>query len=132
MIAALGPPGKVRWVAALDAGPDDRPIREQLVEHGEVMSTYFEKLHAGLAVLHAAGITRPEGFSRPQGEPPPVQAFRALNRVAAARAEPGTPGQVRCRDVGRDDPWGAAQLGVHRARPAPNRRRRRPPSAIAS
>ena len=28
MIAALAPPEEVPWVAALEAGPDDRPIRE--------------------------------------------------------------------------------------------------------
>src|SRR5262245_8001664 len=47
MIAALGPPEHVPWVAALEAGPDDRPIREQLVEHATVMSTYFQELQAG-------------------------------------------------------------------------------------
>jgi AcrR family transcriptional regulator len=78
MIAALGPPEEVPWVAALEAGPDDRPIREQLVEHGKVMSAYFENLQAGLAVLHAAGITREKVFRRRKGEPPPAQAVRAL------------------------------------------------------
>ena len=47
MIAALGPPEKVPWVAALDAGPDDRPIRSQLVEHAKEMSAYFQTLQAG-------------------------------------------------------------------------------------
>jgi Bacterial regulatory proteins, tetR family len=46
MIAALWPPEKVPWVAALEAGPDDRPIRQQLVEHGKVMSSYFQELQA--------------------------------------------------------------------------------------
>jgi AcrR family transcriptional regulator len=78
MIAALGPPQEVPWVAALEAGPDDRPIREQLVEHGKVMSAYFENLQAGLAVLHAAGITREKVFRARKGEPPPAQAVRAL------------------------------------------------------
>src|SRR5207249_9328021 len=50
MVAALAPPQTVPWVTALDAGPDDRPIREQLVEHAKVMSTYFQNLQAGLAV----------------------------------------------------------------------------------
>ncbi|MBI1911200.1 MAG: TetR/AcrR family transcriptional regulator [Deltaproteobacteria bacterium] len=78
MIAALGPPEKVPWVAALEAGPDDRPVREQLVEHGKVMSAYFQKLQAGLAVLQAAGITLGKVWRGRKGEPPPVQAFRAL------------------------------------------------------
>jgi AcrR family transcriptional regulator len=78
MIAALGPPEKVPWAAALEAGPDDRPIREQLLEHCTVMSAHFEKLQAGLAVLHAAGITSGKIFRSRRSEPPPVQAFRAL------------------------------------------------------
>ena len=78
MIAALGPPAKVPWVAALEAGPDDRPIRKQLVEHGTVMSAYFQELQSGLAVLQAAGIPAKKAYGRHKGEPPPVQAFRAL------------------------------------------------------
>ena len=78
MIAALGPPEEVPWVAALEAGPDGRPIREQLVEHAKVMAAYFQDLHAGLAVLQAAGIAPAKAYRRRKGEPPPVQAFRAL------------------------------------------------------
>lgn len=78
MIAALGPPEKVPWVAALEAGPDESPIRKQLVEHGKVMSAYFQELQAGMSVLHAAGITPGKVWRGRKGEPPPVQAFRAL------------------------------------------------------
>jgi AcrR family transcriptional regulator len=78
MIAALGPPEKIPWVVALKSGPDDSPIREQLAEHCMVMSAYFQNLQAGLAVLHAAGITRERVWRGRKGEPPPVQAFRAL------------------------------------------------------
>jgi AcrR family transcriptional regulator len=78
MIAALGPPEKVPWVAALEAGPDDRPIREQLVEHGKVISAYFQNLQSGLSVLHAVGITPGKIFRGCKGELPPEQAFRAL------------------------------------------------------
>jgi AcrR family transcriptional regulator len=78
LTAALGPPDKVPWVAALEAGPDDRPIREQLVEHGKVMSVYFQKLQEGMSVLQAAGITHKKILRGRKGEPPPAQAFRAL------------------------------------------------------
>ncbi len=78
MVAALGPPERVPWVPAVEAGPDDRPIRDQLVEHCKVISAYFENLQVGLAVLQATGITV-EGILRSRkGEPPPAQAFRAL------------------------------------------------------
>jgi AcrR family transcriptional regulator len=78
MIAALGPPKEVPWVAALDAGPDDHPIQEQLVEHAKVMSVYFHDLHAGLAILQAAGVAPAKLYRERSGESPPVQAFRAL------------------------------------------------------
>ncbi|MBX7104248.1 MAG: TetR/AcrR family transcriptional regulator [Gemmataceae bacterium] len=78
MIAALGPPETVPWTATLEAGPDDRPLREQLVEHGQVMSAYFHHLQAGLTVLRAAGITPAKVQRGRKSEPPPVQGFRAL------------------------------------------------------
>jgi AcrR family transcriptional regulator len=78
MIAALGPPKKVPWVAALEAGPDERPIRDQLIEHARVMSAYFQQLQAGLGVLQAAGIDPAKAYRGHKGESPPVQAYRAL------------------------------------------------------
>lgn len=78
MIAALGPPKEVPWVTALEAGPDDRPIREQLVEHAKVMSAYFQDLQAGLGVLQAAGIEPGKAYRGRKGDGAPVQAFRAF------------------------------------------------------
>ncbi|WNG54565.1 TetR/AcrR family transcriptional regulator [Archangium gephyra] len=78
MLAALGPPKELPWVAALDAGPDERPIREQLVEHAKEMSAYFQDLQAGLGVLQAAGIEPSKAYRAREGESPPMQAFRAL------------------------------------------------------
>jgi len=79
MIAALGPSKKVPWVAMLDAGPDARPIQEQLIEHGEAMSAYFQNLQAGLSILQAAGISHKKIFGKVKGDSPPVQAFHALS-----------------------------------------------------
>jgi AcrR family transcriptional regulator len=76
MVAALGPSDNVPWIAALEAGPDDRPIRDQLVEHGKVISAYFQEVHAGLAVLQAAGV-KPGRRGR-KGESPASQARRGL------------------------------------------------------
>ena len=88
LIAALGPSETVPWVASLDAGPDARSIRDQLVEHGKVISSYFQTLQERLAVLRAAGITPEQLFRTWEGDPPPVQAFEALSawlRRARAR-----------------------------------------------
>jgi AcrR family transcriptional regulator len=78
MLAALGPPAEVPWIATLEAGPDERPIREQLVEHATEMSAYFLDLQAGLGVLQAAGVAPGKAFRKRKGEPPPVRAFRTL------------------------------------------------------
>lgn len=78
MLAALGPPEHIPWLAALEAGPDARPIRDQLVEHAQVMSAYFEELQVGLTLLQAAGITPDQACRGHDGEPRPVIAFRAL------------------------------------------------------
>jgi AcrR family transcriptional regulator len=78
MLAALGPPKKVPWVAALDEGPDDRPLREQLIEHAKVMSAYFQDLQGGLAILRAAGIDPSKAYRGRRGDSQPVQAYRAL------------------------------------------------------
>jgi AcrR family transcriptional regulator len=78
MIAALGPPERLPWAARLDAGPDERPVPEQLIEIGREMSTYFRDLGAGFAVLRAAGIT-PDRVFEGRKEPTPVQAYKALS-----------------------------------------------------
>jgi AcrR family transcriptional regulator len=96
LVAALRPPEHVPWVATMDAGPDDRPIRDQLVEYGREMSAYFQDLQAGLSMLRATGIAQDRAFAG-QGEPPPVRSFRAFvgwirraqaqGRLAACDAE---------------------------------------------
>lgn len=78
MLAALGPPKEVPWVAALKAGPDERPIRAQLVEHAKVIAVYFEELQAGLSVLQAAGIDISKAYRGRKVDSTPAQAFRAL------------------------------------------------------
>jgi AcrR family transcriptional regulator len=78
MIAALGPPDEVPWVKVLEAGPDDRPIREQLIEHVTVISTYFQGLHLGLSMLQAAGISPAKACRARKGKTSPEKAYRAL------------------------------------------------------
>jgi AcrR family transcriptional regulator len=78
MLAALGPPAEIPWIAALEAGPEDGPVFAQLVAHAKVMSAYFQELQAGLGMLEAGGIDPRKAYKRRKGEPPPVQALRAL------------------------------------------------------
>ncbi len=88
MLAALGAPKEVAWAAALRAGPDERPIKEQLVEHTAKIAAYFDELQAGLAVLQAAGIDIRKAYHNPKGESAPQQAFGALGRwIEAAQSQ---------------------------------------------
>lgn len=78
MIAALGPPTEIGWVAALEAGPDERPIREQLVAHARVMSVFFQDLQAGYGILLAAGIDPAKAHRARKGVSAPERAYGAL------------------------------------------------------
>ncbi|MCB9763868.1 MAG: TetR/AcrR family transcriptional regulator [Alphaproteobacteria bacterium] len=79
LIAALGPPKKVPWVAELESGPDERPVRQQLVEHAQVIATYFRELQRGLGLLQAAGIDPSRAFeSKEDEESQPAQAYRTF------------------------------------------------------
>jgi AcrR family transcriptional regulator len=78
MVAALAPPKEAPWIAALDRGPDARPIRTQLVEHAKVISAYFDDLQAGFGVLRGAGVSVGKTLANRKGESPPARALRAF------------------------------------------------------
>lgn len=82
MLAALGPPTqKVAWVAALEEGPDERPIRQQLVEHAKTMSIFYQELQMGIGILQAAGIDVASAHKKAKGRTStsaPEQAYAAL------------------------------------------------------
>lgn len=78
MVAALGPPKEIGWIAALNSGPDARPVRDQLVEHAKTMSAYFQDLQAGFGILIAAGIDPVKAQCARTGCSAPEQAYQAL------------------------------------------------------
>lgn len=79
MLAALGPPtSNISWVSALEAGPDARPLRDQLVAHARLMLVFYQQLHEGIAVLQAAGIDPASAHAKGAGQSPPEQAYAAL------------------------------------------------------
>ncbi|WP_081773422.1 TetR/AcrR family transcriptional regulator [Acetobacter papayae] len=90
MLAALGAPKEIHWIGTLEAGPDNRPIREQLVEIACTIAAFFEALHAGFTVLQASGIATDALCS---GEDPeqsaPARAFRALTEWIDRAQEQG-------------------------------------------
>ncbi|WP_375452545.1 TetR/AcrR family transcriptional regulator [uncultured Devosia sp.] len=80
MIAALGALDGVTWAEDLENGPDQRPIVEQLLGHGRIVSAHLQQLHEGLAVLQAAGISPQLVCADQSVDSGPVKAFKALVR----------------------------------------------------
>jgi AcrR family transcriptional regulator len=78
MLAALGPPAEIDWIAGLEAGPDGRPIRDQLVAHALVMSAFFQALQEGFGVLFAAGIDPARAHRAGEAGSAPERAYGAL------------------------------------------------------
>ncbi|MEM9462032.1 MAG: hypothetical protein AAGF11_48185 [Myxococcota bacterium] len=63
----------------MDAGPDERPILVQLIEHARVIAGYFGEVQQGLALLQAAGIDRSRVYERSEpGKSEPFVAYRAF------------------------------------------------------
>ncbi len=75
LIRALMPGPDIAWAQALEAGPDDRPIREQLEEVLLLAMDFFDGAMPCLMTLKAAGIDFPE-MMRAMPEPPPLRARR--------------------------------------------------------
>lgn len=69
MFAALGPPDDSRINDILSRAPDDRTIRQQLIDIGTAAVDYFNETDPRLAVLKAAGLT-PEQLHECYSESP--------------------------------------------------------------
>lgn len=74
--AALLPSPVQPWMAQVQAGPDERDLRAQLLELAEEISTYLERIVPALAVLRSAGL-QPESVGE-RRELPPVRARREV------------------------------------------------------
>ena len=101
MLRALAPEPWPEWLRQVDAGPDDRPITDQLHAIGTGALRFFRGVVPCLMVLRASGLG-PECMHEQFDEPPPLRTRRILAswfEQAAAR------GQLRC-----DDP---ADLALH-------------------
>ncbi len=79
MLAALSPRAEPKWVSLVEGGPDDRPLREQLVEIATQVLEFLEGLVPCIAVLRASGIDLDRVRSL-KGESPPVRSHRLLVR----------------------------------------------------
>jgi len=77
MLAALLPPAVPAWVHALEDGPDDRPIVEQLREVIRQAAAFFAEVVPAMMVIRASGISQEELLASFK-EAPPVVAKRTL------------------------------------------------------
>lgn len=92
LCAALGCPGAMPFVDALELGPDARALDVQLVEHLRSFLTYARQLVPRIAALRAAGIDPHEAF-RAHGPPPLQRQRQALSAwlrrgIEAGRVRP--------------------------------------------
>ncbi len=72
MLAALLPPAVPAWVHALEEGPDDRPIAEQLREVIRQSAAFFAEAVPAMSVIRASGISREELLASFKVAPPIV------------------------------------------------------------
>ena len=94
MLRALAPPAKPTWIAAVEHGPDDRPVGEQLRELIGNIDTFFTTLMPCIAVLGSAHIDPHEMFKH-YPEPPPVRAHRVVTAWFSALHDSGR-AQIPC------------------------------------
>ena len=77
MVQALMPPEEPPWTARLEAGPDERPIPEQLRDVGGEMARFFIEMIPCISTMRASSDFREVLRGRYQ-VPPPVRGRRAL------------------------------------------------------
>jgi len=65
------------FIIGLERGPDERPVREQLLERAREIDGFFVKAMPAITMLKAAGFCPSEVF-KDQEVPPPIRAIAAL------------------------------------------------------
>lgn len=92
---ALLPAEPFAWLTALQAGPGDGPLRDQLVAIAVEASAFFDRMLPCLMTLSAAGLDHRELLSR-FDEPPPLRARRVTEAFFAAAVADGRLRPVDC------------------------------------
>jgi AcrR family transcriptional regulator len=78
MVEALASGAPPPWIAEVEAGPDARPVPEQLRLVVERIDAFLAQMLPCIAVLRAAGMD-PRQMLREHEVPPPVLAHRTLS-----------------------------------------------------
>jgi AcrR family transcriptional regulator len=92
-LAALHPPEPL-WQARLAAGPDARPIREQIHEVALDIAAFMEEMIPRITMLRAAGIDVEQLMRSRHSLPPPLKNYQLLvawfeSAMAQGRVRPG-------------------------------------------
>ena len=74
-LASVLPPDTASWIPLVDAGPDERPIREQLSEIVNELSDFVDDITCRMALLQFSGF-HPEELKKRYSEPPPLRDIR--------------------------------------------------------
>jgi len=110
LLASLRPDRDVSWIERLEDGPDERDIREQLMEIAVAGGRFFDSIVPCMSILRANGMNL-EDMHRQAGEPPPLRGQRLLaSWLRAAQSQ----GRARAFDA---DAVSIAFLGALQARP---------------
>lgn len=87
MLAAMAPKD-AEWIPVVEAGPDDRPIRQQLTNLLEELATFFVDVARQISVLQFSGVDPRDLMSR-YDEAPPLRDIRILAAWLDRAAERG-------------------------------------------
>lgn len=78
MLAAVLPCDTPAWNAVIEAGPDERPFQQQLVELLFELADFFLDVARRMSVLRFSGLDPCESF-RQFDEPPPLRDIRLIS-----------------------------------------------------
>ena len=79
MIAAVAPREPAPWIPMVEAGPDDRPLAEQLLEILCELAEFFVDISRRMSVLRWSNLD-PRKIMAMYDEPPPIVDLRVLSQ----------------------------------------------------
>ncbi len=88
LLASVLPPESAPWIPAVEAGPDDRPVKVQLSEIVNQLAEYYVEIARRMSVLQFAGFS-PEDLKGRYAELPPLRNIRIVSSWFERAAERG-------------------------------------------
>jgi AcrR family transcriptional regulator len=79
---------RLEWIQQVERGPDERPVRDQLIGLAQTVDAFFRRMMPTFVMLRASGMCSADLFESPD-ELPPVRAVRAFTRWFAALHDDG-------------------------------------------